>query len=333
MTSDYRDIMVICETRQHPSPGLARSSLEVLAKARELADQLGARVEAFILGSEGVEALAEPAIHQGADVALVAQSDDLILGNIDAFYAAVLPVIRERKPEIVLMSANSLGLDLAPRLGAGLGTGALSDATKLEIDETERLLVAKRLTYDGSVEALATIPRHRPQIASLRPGAARPAYPDESRYGRVETVEVDIPASAKRVRLVSMEDAPMVDPPLRSAEIVVGGGAGMGEEFALIRDLAHALGGAPAASRAAVHEGLAPEALHVGATGAKITPKMYVACGISGAFEHWLGLVGTGVVVAVNPDKSAPIFQRAQYGLVGEAGPIIRGILEELQKN
>jgi electron transfer flavoprotein alpha subunit len=244
-----------------------------------------------------------------------------------------LPILRERKPEILLMSANALGLDLAPRLGAALGTGALSDATKLEIDETERLLVAKRLTYDGSVEALATIPRHRPQIASLRPGAVRPGFPDESRYGRVEKIDIDIPTSARRVRLVSLEDAPPAEVPLRAAEIVVAGGAGMGQDFPLVNELARVLGGAPAASRAAVNENLAPASLHVGATGQRIAPKLYIACGISGAFEHWLGVMESGLVVGVNSDKTAPIFRRAQFGLIGDAPRILREVLQELERN
>src|SRR5581483_12235622 len=129
---------VICEGR---ADRLTKTSLEVLTKAREIGDNLGARVEALVLGTD-VEALGEAALHNGADVALLAQNDALTTGNIDAFFAAVLPVVKERKPEIVLMSATPLGLDLAPRLGAALGTGALSDATKLDVDEADRLLIA-----------------------------------------------------------------------------------------------------------------------------------------------------------------------------------------------
>lgn len=336
MMSDYRDILVLCETRRvragEPERDIAKQSLETLTKARELADTLGARVEALVLGESGIEALGEKAIHNGADVALLAEHEDLRTGNVDAAFAAALPILKERKPEIVLMSATPLGLDLAPRLGAALGTGALSDATQLAIDETDRLLVAKRLTYDGSVEAVATIPKHRPQIASLRPGAVRPGYPDDSRYGRVEKVEVAIPSWTKRVELLSIEESPANEVPLEQAEIVVGAGLGLAGEMDLVDQLAKALGGAPAASRAAVHAGLAPPDRQVGATGKRIAPKMYVAAGVSGAFEHWLGVLDSEVVVAINPDKSAPIFQRAQYGLVGDAKEIIRNVLAELKR-
>src|SRR5438067_3270612 len=202
--------MVVMDTR---GDHLSKPSLEVLTKARELGDALGARVEALILG-QSVESLGEVAIHQGADVVLLGEHEALTVGNVDAYFAAALPVIKERKPEIALMSATALGLDLAPRLGAALGTGALSDATKLDVDENDRLLVAKRLTYDGSVEAAATIPRHRPQIASLRPGAVRVGFPDDARYGSVERVEVSVPRSALKVELVGIEDAPRPEPPL-----------------------------------------------------------------------------------------------------------------------
>ena len=327
--SDYRDILVVLDTR---GDALTRTSLEVLTKAREIGDNLGARVEALILGQQ-VEGLAETAIHNGADVVLLAQHEQLTTGNIDAYSAVVLPVIKERKPEIVLMSATPLGLDLAPRLGAALGTGALSDATKLDIDENDRLLVAKRLTYDGSVEAAATIPRHRPQIASLRPGAVRPGFPDDSRYGRVENVEVDIPKGALKVQLLGMEDAPVAEPELGEAEVVVAGGLGFSkDEFGMVEQLAHALNGAWGASRAAVQVGLAPDERQVGATGAHVAPKLYVAAGVSGQFEHYYGIRHAETIVGINTDKSAPIFRYAQYGLLGDAKEIIPKILEYLRK-
>ncbi len=329
--SDYHDILVVCETRDGK---LAKSTNEALTKAREIADQIGCRVEALILGASGLEALGESTIHMGADIVLLAEDEALTTGNIDAFAAAVAPIVKERKPEIVLMTATPLGLDLAPRLGAALGTGALSDATQLDVDYNERLIIARRLTYDGSVQATATIPKRRPQIASLRPGAVRPGFPDEMRYGRVEVVEVDIPSSATRVKLVALEDAPPLQQELGAAEIVVAGGrAFSAEEFeALIGGLARGLGGESAASRAAVQFGIAPEAKHVGATGTHIAPGLYVAAGISGAFEHYYGVKDSGVVVAINADKRAPIFAWSQYGLVGDAKMIIPAILEELKR-
>ena len=327
--SDYRDILVVCETRDGK---LAKSSLEVLTKAREIGDNLGARVEALVLGPE-LDGVGEPTIHAGADIVLVAQHETLTTGNIDAYFAAVLPVIKDRKPEIVLMSAGPLGLDLAPRLGAALGTGALSDATKLDVDENDRLIVAKRLTYDGSVEAAATIPRHRPQIASLRPGAVRAGFPDDSRYGSVENVEVAIPKSALKVQLLGIEDAPMPEPALAEAEVVVTGGLGFSKgEFAMVQELAHALGGAWGASRAAVQFGLVDEDRHVGATGAHVSPKLYVAAGISGQFEHYYGVRAAETIVGINTDKTAPIFQYAHYGLLGDAKEIIPKILEYLKR-
>ncbi|HET6406116.1 MAG TPA: electron transfer flavoprotein subunit alpha/FixB family protein [Candidatus Thermoplasmatota archaeon] len=327
--SDYRDILVVCDTR---GDQLSRTSLEILTKAREIGDGLGARVEAVILGQQ-VEGLAETAIHNGADVVHLAQHEALVTGNIDAYYAVVLPLIKERKPEIVLMSATPLGLDLAPRLGAALGTGALSDATKLDVDENDRLLVAKRLTYDGSVEAAATIPRHRPQIASLRPGAVRPGFPDDSRYGRVENVEVDIPKSALKVQFLGMEEAPVAEPALEEAEVVVAGGLGFGkEEFPLVQQLAQALGGTWGASRAAVQFGHAPDERQVGATGAHVAPKLYIAAGVSGQFDHFYGVRKAETIVGINVDKKAPIFRYAQYGLVGDAKEIIPKILEYLRK-
>ena len=327
--SDYRDILVVCEARDGR---LTKTSLEVLTKAREIGDSLGARVEALVLGTE-LDGIAETTIHNGADIVLLGQHESLVTGNIDAYYAACLPVIKDRKPEIVLMSANPLGLDLAPRLGAALGTGALSDATKLDVDENDRLIVAKRLTYDGSVEAAATIPRHRPQIASLRPGAVRPGFPDDSRYGNVENVDVQIPKAAMKVQLLGMEDAPHAEPPLLEAEVVVTGGMGFSkEQFQNVEQLAHALGGTWGATRAAVQFERAPEDRHVGATGAHVKPKLYIAAGVSGHFDHYYAIRDAETIVGINTDKKAPIFRYAHYGLVGDAREIIPRILEYLKK-
>jgi electron transfer flavoprotein alpha subunit len=327
--TSYRDILVVCEVRDGR---LAKTTLEVLTKAREIGDSLGARVEALVLGTE-LDGIGEQVLPAGADIVLLAQHEALATGNIDVFFAAALPVIKERKPEIVLMSANALGLDLAPRLAAALGTGALSDATKLDIDETDRLLVAKRLYYDGSVEAAATIPRHRPQIASLRPGAVRPGFPDDMRYGNVERVEVNIPKTALKVELVGLEDAEPTEPSLDMAEVVVAGGFGLGEEgMAHVQAVAQQLGGAWGASRAAVQFGLAPDERQVGATGAHVGPKLYIAAGISGQFEHFYGIREADVVVGINSDKKAPIFRYAQYGLVGDAAKILPEILKQLRK-
>ena len=329
--ADHRDILVVMDTRS--SGPITKTSLEVLTKAREIGDALGARVEALILGHD-VESLGEQAIHMGADIVLLGQHESLTTGNVDAYFAATLPVIKERKPEIVLMSATPLGLDLAPRLGAALGTGALSDATKLDVDETDRLLVAKRLTYDGSVEAAATIPRHRPQIASLRPGAVRPGFPDDSRYGSVERVDVDVPRSALKVQLLGIEEAAPAEVPLEGAEVVVAGGLGFTrEEFGLVHELADALGGAWGASRAAVQFGLAPDERQIGATGHEVAPKLYLAAGVSGQFEHYYGIRHAETIVGINKDKDAPIFRYSQYGLVGDAKEIIPKILEYLKKD
>ncbi|MFA5862558.1 MAG: electron transfer flavoprotein subunit alpha/FixB family protein [Candidatus Thermoplasmatota archaeon] len=329
--SDYRDILVIMDTTSHHQ--LSKPSLEVLSKARELGDAIGARVEALVLGPN-IGPLGETAVHQGADIVLLCEHEALTVGNVDAYFAASLPIIKDRKPEILLMSATPLGLDLAPRLAAALGTGALSDATKLEVDETDRLLIAKRLTYDGSVEAAATIPRHRPQIASLRPGAARVGFPDDSRYGSVERIEANIPRGALKVELVGIEDVPHPEPELESAEIVVAGGNGFTpSDFALVHELAGALGGAWGASRAAVQFGLAPAKRQVGATGAHVAPKLYVAAGVSGQFEHYYGVRKAETIVAINADKNAPVFRYAKYGLVGDAKEIIPKILEYLKKD
>jgi electron transfer flavoprotein alpha subunit len=329
--TDHRDILVVMDTRS--SGGFTKASLEALTKAREIGDALGARVEALVLGQD-VDSLGEQAIHMGADIVLLGQHDTLTTGNVDAYFAATLPVLKDRKPEIVLMSATPLGLDLAPRLGAALGTGALSDATKLDVDENDRLLVAKRLTYDGSVEAAATIPRHRPQIASLRPGAVRPGFPDDSRYGSVERVEVDVPKSALKVQLLGIEDAAPAEVPLEGAEVVVAGGLGFTrEEFVLVEELAQALGGAWGASRAAVQFGLAPEERQIGATGHQVAPKLYLGAGVSGQFEHYYGIRRAETIVGINTDKTAPIFRYSQYGLVGDAKEIIPRILEYLKKD
>ncbi|MGQ0535485.1 MAG: electron transfer flavoprotein subunit alpha/FixB family protein [Methanobacteriota archaeon] len=320
---EFRDILVVAET---DGGKVRNATLEVLGAARSLADNMGARVEVLLLG-EGVEPLAEGLIKLGADVVHVGESEGLSSDDLYAFFDPVLSFVKRRRPEIILMSATPLGLDVAPMLAAALNTGVANDCFRISFDPVDNLMVCKGYLYGGSVEANVRMPYHRPQIATLRPGAGSPPFPDEMRYGRVEPADVR-PALGRRARLVAVEDVP-AKRDLSTAEAVVCVGQGGSREEA--EALARRLGAEVGATRPLVQAGLFPPGRHVGVEGARVAPRLYVGLGVSGAFEHYLGIHEAQTIVAVNTDPDAPIFRYAHYGIVAPAEDVVPAILEALE--
>jgi len=325
--SPYRDIWVVVEKE---GEALAPVVLEMLGKARQLSDSLGVYVKAVFLG-ESTEEFRQALIANGADVIYVTDDPRLNEYSTEIYSKVLGDLIEEEKPEIVLLGATSMGRDLAPRLGTALFTNCLS----LEIDEMQRQLLATYPLYGGEYFQTSVCPEARPQIATVLPGAFRPPLADPSRTGEVETVAVDIDdleIRSKVLKVVSEEVRPEV--PLDKAKIVVSGGRGMGdaESFALVQELAEVLGGQVGGSRGAVDEGWIGEERRVGLGGTQIAPDLYVACGISGAIQHYAGILDSKFVVAINKDPNATIFQVADVGIVGDVHEVLPALIKELRE-
>lgn len=324
----YSGIMVVAEKADD---GLARVSLELLGKARELADALGARVSAALLG-HNLQPLAETLIAYGADAVYLA--DDPALGVYrTAPYARILAdLIANKRPEIVLFGATSLGRDLAPRLAARLKVGLITDALSLELDEAERLLLATQAQHDGRLLVTLACPRAKPQMATVKPGVLRLPPADTYREGAIETISVAIKEDDLNVQVGPLQAAGEKPVNLEAARVIVSGGRGLGgpEGFALLKQLAQALGGQIGASRGAVEAGWIGKEHWVGIMGHHVSPDLYIACGISGASQHRLGMKGSRCVVVINTDPQAPFFRYADYGLVGDYRQIVPALLKEL---
>jgi electron transfer flavoprotein alpha subunit len=244
-------------------------------------------------------------------------------------------MINQRKPEIVLVSATPQGRDLAPRVAARISAGLTADCTGLDIDDEEGLLVQTRPAFGGNLMATIVCRQARPQMATVRPGVMKALAADASRAGEIVTIPVHLDERsvvAKIVEIVQQEGDAQIN--LQDAQIIVSGGRGLGkpENFALIRDLADALGGAVGASRAAVDAGWIPAYHQVGQTGRTVQPKLYIACGISGAVQHLAGMGSSDVIVAINKDPSAPIFNVATYGIVGDLFEVVPALAKKLRE-
>jgi len=327
----YRGVWVVAEAE---GGSLSPTTLEVMGKGRELADRLGAYLEAVLMG-DGVGNLAQELIRYGADTVYLADDPRLAEYHVETYTKVLADLAEEKRPEILLMAATDLGRDLAPRLAQRLGTGLVTNCVEVDLDEAERLLLATHGLYGDEYFHTLVCPQARPQMATLRPGYFRPPYPDEYRTGEVEAVSVKLEGVEPRVRVLRKLPAEARrEVPLTKARIVVSGGRGMGDEegFALLEKLAQALGGVVAGSRGAVDEGWIGQERQVGMGGAIVRPDLYIACGISGAIQHYIGMQEAKCVVAINKDPNAPIFQVADIGVVGDAREVIPALIEALGK-
>jgi electron transfer flavoprotein alpha subunit len=326
----YRDIWVVTEAEEGT---LTPVSLEMAGKARELAAALGAYVQSVLLG-EDLEGLAQELIHRGADGVYLADDHRLAEYHLETYAHVLSDLFEEQKPEIILFGATELGQELAPRLAQRLGTGLISDCLDLSIDETERVLVARHPVYGGEYFHVSTFLGAKPQIATVRPGAFRIPFADEYRYGEVEEVAVDLDGIESKVKVLSVsagEAQPQA--PLSKAKVIVAGGRGVGdaEGFALVEELAEALGGQVAGSRGALDEDWIGQERLVGLGGDTVKPDLYIACGISGDVYHYFAMQEAKFVVAINKNPQAPIFKVADIGIVADPKEVIPPLLAELR--
>ena len=305
---------------------------ELLNPGRLMADKLGEALVAVVMG-ENVEDVAKEAIAYGADQVLLVQGPEYRNYNTDAATYAMCQLIEKYQPSIVLYGATNNGRDLGPRVACTLKTGLTADCTGLDIDDETKLLMSTRPTFGGNLMATIACPDHRPQMSTVRPGVFKKPLKDDSRTGEIVTEELHLDPALIRVHLVERikEVAEAVN--LEEAEIIVSGGRGVKgpEGFQLIQELADVLGGTVGASRAAVDAGWIPHAHQVGQTGKTVAPKIYIACGISGAIQHLAGMSGSDTVIAINKDENAPIFEAADYGIVGDLFQVIPALIAEIK--
>lgn len=325
----YRNIWVVAE---NSNGTLLPATLGAMGQARELADMIGVYVYAVLLG-EDVEALGQDLLAYGADKVLVADDPGLAEYRPGLYAQILADLVDQYRPEILLMAASPLGNDLAPRLAQRLNTGLMSHCIKLELDMSERLLLGTFAVFGGEMYHTVACPQARPQMATLQPGYFRMPYPDTSPAGSVQTVDLDLGAVTGRLTWIDhAASVALPDVSLSKAKVVVSAGRGMGDAdgFALVEQLAEALGGVVAGSRGAFDAGWIAEEQIVGVGGVFIAPDLYIACGVSGDIYHYFGAQDSKFVVAINPDEHAPIMKAANMALVGDARQIIPAILDAL---
>lgn len=315
-------VLVFAETTPG---GLAAIARELLGAGRRLADALGEPLMAAVLGS-GIQEVAQEAVYHGADTVYVADAPALAHYETLPYSTVMAQIAEQATPSIVLIGMGDIGRELGPRLAFRLRTGLASDCVDLTIDPHTKLMEATRPVSGGNAMATVVIEHTQPQMATVRGKTMEPAQRDASRQGTIVPVVVNLDAVPAAVTLVERVKAAAAGVRLEDAEIVISGGRGLkgpDDFYAVLEPCAKALGAAMGASRAAVDEGWVPSQMQVGLTGKIVSPKLYVACAISGAAQHMAGCGYSKTIVAVNRDPDAPIYQRAHIGVVGDYKKVI----------
>lgn len=326
--SAYKNVFVFIEQRDGAVQSVA---LELLGKARELADALQEKVVALFPGS-GIKAQAQMLIEQGADEVICVDAPCLKDYLTEQYVQAVYQAIMHFKPSIVLFGATTIGRDLAPRLSARLETGLTADCTRLEVEEGE--LMMTRPAFGGNLMATIQCPDNRPQMSTVRPGVMQKMERNAARKGEIIDFAPEFDESKFKVKLLQNVKNDNAHTDITEAKILVSGGRGVGckEGFEKLEKLAKVLDGQVSASRAMVDAGIIDHDRQVGQTGKTVRPNLYLACGISGAIQHLAGMEDSELIIAINKDKFAPIFGVADVGIVGDVHKIIPALTEKLEK-
>ncbi|MCL2580785.1 MAG: electron transfer flavoprotein subunit alpha/FixB family protein [Oscillospiraceae bacterium] len=336
-TADYKGLFVFI---QQVDKKISSVSYELVSEGRLLADELGYQVTAVLLG-HGVTELSSRLAKYGADRVIVVDDPALETYQTEPYTRALTEVVLAKKPDIVLFGATAIGRDLAPRVSGRVETGLTADCTKLRIDyadpkdtSSDRILHMTRPAFGGNIMATILCPNHRPQMATVRPGVMQRTAVDNPKEAEIEAFPVaglDESINIDILEIVKKTSAKM---DIQDAKILVSGGRGIGapENFKVLEELANALGGTISSSRANVDAGWIEKDRQVGQTGKTVRPDMYIACGISGAIQHLAGMEESEIIVAINKDPSAPIFEVADYGVVGDCMKVVPRLTEELKK-
>jgi electron transfer flavoprotein alpha subunit len=326
--ADYRNIWVVAE---RAGAGVSRTTRQVMGKARELGDRLGARVEAVLLAHDA-DTAAQALVELGADRVYLA--DDPLLAEFsgDLWLKLLASLVGEKRPEILLFGFTSIGKEVAPRLAQRLNTGLVADVNQLDLDENERLLIATRSSFGGRALATVTCPKARPQMVTVRPNAFAEPEPDKSREGEIERVPVELYEGDRRVHITGTAAMPTDQPVERARVLVVGGKGLVGPEGAeLLQQLASALGGQVAGTRGAVEAGWFEAHKEVSGRGATVAPDLYVGVGVSGSMDHIDAMRQSRTIVAINTKADAPLMEMADYALPGDYREVVPALLEIIQ--
>lgn len=326
--NEYSGVWVFAEQRGGKPLNVVT---ELLGEGRKIADELETELNAVLLGYN-IDEEAEKLVKYGADKVIYADHELLNVYTTDGYSKVINDLIEERKPEVLLIGATNIGRDLGPRLSAKVHTGLTADCTRLDVDKENKRLMMTRPAFGGNLMATILCPNHRPQMSTVRPGVMEKAKIDENRKGIVDKIEPKLTDSDIKAKVLETvkSDKPIVA--LEEAPIIVSGGRGLGgpKGFELIEQLAEKLGGVVGASRATVDTDWIEQSHQVGQTGKTVRPGLYIACGISGAIQHLAGMQDSKCIVAINKDPNAPIFETADYGIVGDLHEIIPELLESL---
>ncbi len=324
-------IWIIAEQKERK---LKKVSLELLSLGKKLKEKKEAEICALLPGFE-IESLAPPLGHYGADKVFLLDDEILKTYSTEGYSKAIACLVKEHKPEILLGGATAQGKDLLPRVAAKLETGIASDCIDVDLNSEGKLLCTRPI-YAGKVRVQSTIPDSSPQMASLRPNVFEVSPPDESKSAEIIKVKPSLTDQDIRAKVkeVLKEAGEKVD--LTEAEMIVSGGRAMKgpDDFKILEELAKVLGEkvTVGASRAVVDAGIAPHDMQVGQTGKVVNPNLYIACGISGAIQHLAGMITSKCIVAINKDPEAPIFQKADYGIVGDLFKVVPILTEAIKK-
>ncbi len=327
--SAFRGVWVFAEQKYGNS---ASVSFELLGEGRKLADVLNTELCAVLIGSSLEQAVKE-LVRYGADKVYKIDNESLEDYNDESYTDIFVQLVNKYKPEIVLMGATTYGRSLAPRVASRLNTGLTADCTGLKIDPEEKILLQTRPAFGGNLMATIICPDHRPQMSTVRPKVMKALEPDDSRTAEIVAPGVSIPADLSvKVKNVVSNLCEMVS--LTEADVIVSGGRGIGDpkNFALIEELAKVLNGAVGASRATVDAGWIEYSHQVGQTGKTVGPKVYIACGISGAIQHLAGMSSSDTIIAINKNAEAPIFKVATYGIVGDVLEVLPKLIKEFKQ-
>lgn len=337
---EYKGVFIFAEQVDNKISNIA---YELLGKAKDLAKDLGTEVTAVLIGS-GVKDLADSLAVYGADRVIVVDDPELKDYRTEPYAHALASVINEFKPEIMLVGATAIGRDLGPRVSARVATGLTADCTSLEIgnfplepvanhEQLHNQLLMTRPAFGGNTIATIACPYNRPQMATVRPGVMQKIAPIEGAKANIVEFNPGFTPDNKYVEILDIVKSVVDTVDISEAKILVSGGRGVGsaENFKLLDDLAEVLGGTVSCSRAVVDNGWKPKDLQVGQTGKTVRPNVYFAIGISGAIQHTAGMEESDIIIAINKDESAPIFDVADYGIVGDLNKIVPMLTAQLK--
>jgi electron transfer flavoprotein alpha subunit len=324
----YHDVWVFAEQRDGKLMGVC---VELLGEGKKLASDIGCKLCAILCGSRNDDLVTE-LFEYGAEKVYYADAPELKAYNTDAYNKTIYSAILKYKPEIVLLGASHIGRDLGPCLAVQCGTGLTADCTKLEIDPVDKKLMQTRPAFGGNLMATILCPNHRPQMSTVRPGVMEKPVRVPGKKGKLIELDASFKEGDIRLRVLEVVKGLTEQVSLTDAKIIVTGGAGLGnaDGFKLLQQLADRLGGVVGASRAAVDSGWIEHSRQVGQTGTTVKPTVYFACGVSGAIQHLAGMQDSGYIVAINKNEHAPIFDVADYGIVGDLYKVIPAIIDAL---